>query len=414
MKSFASLVLTDENLAATLAAVLDGELFTAQLGQCARERGIPLSTDAVMPAVRSDPLGLSRWSPPPLAGSTLPPRHWLPLAVGVGPEGAVVDWAWFGPQPLRAPFYEMEIMRALGLPFNRAFRYRTGFHHLVTQIEAVDALEPDGFIFHMSRCGSTLVAQMLAALPDSVVISEAAPLDAVVQLCRGLPDADAVAALRAIVAALGRKRGGHERRLFVKLDAWHALALPLFRRAFPDVPWVFLYREPVEVLVSQMRQRGVQMVQQYFPPRLFGIEDTAMPPDEEYCARVLGAICQAAIDHHGLGGGLLLDYRDLPAAVFTSLLPHFGVSCDETERETMRGVARLDAKSPITPFTADAAAKRREATEKVRRAADRHLAAIYRRLEELRAGLRAGLAGGEVMNTVQPGPPSRAGMASDQ
>lgn len=399
MKSFASLLLTDENLAATLAAVADGGLFAAKLGERARERGIPLSTDALTPAVRSDPLGLSRWSPPLLAGSTLPPRHWLPVAVAAGPEGAVVDWAWFGPQPLRAPFYEMEIQRALGLPFNRAFRYRTGFRDLVTQIEAVDAVRPDGFIFHMSRCGSTLVAQMLAALSDSIVISEAAPLDAVVQLCRGLPDADAVAALRAMVAAFGRKRGGHERRLFVKLDAWHALALPLFRRAFPHVPWVFLYREPVEVLVSQMRQLGVQMMPQYFSPRLFGIEDTAMPADEDYCARVLGAICQAVIDHHGLGGGLLLDYRDLPAAVFTPLLPHFGVSCDEAERETMRGVARLDAKSPITPFTADAAAKRREATEKVRRAADRHLAAIHRGLEELRMGLRASLAGGEARDT---------------
>jgi hypothetical protein len=288
------------------------------------------------------------------------------------------------------------------------FRYRTGLDDLIRRSAELDGLGPDGFIFHMSRCGSTLAAQMLAALSDSVVISEAAPLDAVVQLCRGLPDTDAVAALRAIVAALGRKRGGHERRLFVKLDPWHALALPLFRRAFPHVPWVFLYREPVEVLVSQMRRRGVQMVRQYFPPRFFGVADATLTADEDYCARVLAAICQAAIDHHGLGGGLLLDYCELPAAVFTSLLPHFGVSCDETERETMRGVARRDAKSPITQFTADAAAKRREATEKVRGAADRRLASIYRRLEELRAHQT----GGEGMDTVEPGPPSMAGVAS--
>ena len=40
----------------------------------------------------------------------------------------------------------------------------------------------------MSRCGSTLVSQMLAALPQNIVISEAAPIDAVVQLNRAQPD----------------------------------------------------------------------------------------------------------------------------------------------------------------------------------------------------------------------------------
>ncbi len=381
MKRFADLVMTDETLASRLAGIADNHAFIAEIAA----HDIATPGELMSAGRRPDALGLTQWSPPPLAGSTLPPRHWLPVAVAAGPEGAVVDWAWFGPQPLRAAFYELEIQRALSLPFNRAFRYRTGFHDFVTHIGAADSLKLSGFIFHMSRCGSTLAAQMLAALADSIVISEAAPIDAVVQLCRGFSDADAVSALRAIVAAFGRERGGHERRFFIKLDAWHTLALPLFRRAFPDVPWVFLYRDPVEVLVSQMRQRGIQMVPQYFPPAFYGIEDAGTPLDEDYCARVLAAICQAVIDHQCVGGGLLLDYRELPGAVFASLLPHFGVSCDETERETMRRVARLDAKSPITPFTADAAAKQRDATENVRRAADRHLVEIYDRLEALLA-----------------------------
>jgi hypothetical protein len=52
-----------------------------------------------------------------------------------------------------------------------------------------------------------------------------------------------------MVAALGQARAG-ETRLFLKLDCWHMRDLPLFRRAFPNTPWVFLYRDPVEVLVS--------------------------------------------------------------------------------------------------------------------------------------------------------------------
>ena len=45
-----------------------------------------------------------------------------------------------------------------------------------------------------------------------------------------------------VVAALGQPQHPEERALFLKLDAWHTLELPLLQRAFPGVPWVFLYR----------------------------------------------------------------------------------------------------------------------------------------------------------------------------
>ena len=57
--------------------------------------------------------------------------------------------------------------------------------------------------------------------------------------------------LRGVVSALGQPRLGTEKHLFIKFDAWKVLDLPLIRRAFPAVPWIFLYRDPVEVLTSQ-------------------------------------------------------------------------------------------------------------------------------------------------------------------
>ena len=41
------------------------------------------------------------------------------------------------------------------------------------------------------------------------------------------------------------------------------------------------------------------------------------------CARVLGAVCQAALDAHAAGGGLLLNYAQLPQAFWTRIAPHF-------------------------------------------------------------------------------------------
>lgn len=393
MKCFAAFVMTNETLASRLAGNADDDAFIAEAMAQARAHDLAMPA-GLMSAVRGpDAFEPPRCSPPLCAGSALPPRHWLPVAIAAAPEGMAVDWAWLGPQPLRASFYEDEIRRALALPFNRAFRYRIGLDDLIRQTAELDSLQPDGFIFHMSRCGSTLVAQMLAALDDSIVISEAAPIDTVLQSTRAADPDVAAQALRAIIAAFGRKRAGNERRYVVKLDAWHTLALPMFRRAFPDVPWVFLYRDPVEVLVSQMRQLGLQMVPQYFPPSFFGIAAEACSMDDDYCARVLAAVCGAVLDHHASGGGLLLNYRQLPEAVCTAILPHFGIAYSERERAHMHRAAQQDAKTPSLPFAADSAAKQRAATAPIRLAADRHLGAIYNRLEALRteSGRRQGV-----------------------
>jgi hypothetical protein len=88
-----------------------------------------------------------------------------------------------------------------------------------------------------------------------------------------------------------------------------------------------------------------------------------------------------------LGSGLILNYRQLPDAVWTAVLPHFGVSCSAQEEETMRRAATHNAKSPGMPFIGDAKTKQQAATAKVRDAAARHLGEIYQRLESCARGL---------------------------
>jgi hypothetical protein len=216
-----------------------------------------------------------------------------------------------------------------------------------------------------------------------VVLSEAAPLNAVTQ--RGDLDDDAkVALLRAMVAALGQARNG-ESRLFLKLDCWHSRDLPLFRRAFPDTPWVFLYREPIEVMVSQTRRRGVQMVPSLVPPATFGVDLPNGVPNDDYCARVLAAVCEAAVRHYPVGGGRLVNYRQLPEALFTEILPHFGVTPSDVEASAMHAAAIRDAKAPEQAFTPDGQDKRQAATPALRAICERRLDTVYRRLEAMRA-----------------------------
>ena len=161
-----------------------------------------------------------------------------------------------------------------------------------------------------------------------------------------------------------------DQRIFFKLDCWHARLLPLFHRAFPAVSWLFLYRDPVEVLVSQKRRPGIQMVSNMVPPEFYGLDSCDVVNGTEYHARVVDSICRAALHHSRLGKGLFVNYRELPEAFWTRILPHFGVIASEQEREAMLRVTKIDVKAPFMPFSPDGAGKQQEATDALRRIAE--------------------------------------------
>lgn len=370
-------ILADSALQDRLAAIEDEDAFAEAVRAVAGcDHAAVLAR-----ALRPDPLGIDRFDTMPPDTDDWPSVGWLPGAVVATNAGPAVDWTHFGGAALTEPFFEDSLRRARRRPFNRLVRYRTPLMRLCSGAPADSLRAPDGLIFHMSRCGSTLVAQMLAADARTVAISEAPPLDGVVRFVEVNPDLSIemrLGLIRAMVGALGRRSGGP---FVVKLDSWHALALPLFRLAFPDTRWLFLYRDPVEVIVSHLRRRGSQMVPG-LDDGLYGIADALGMPTEEYVARVLARLCEAIVAHHD-PDGLVVRYDALPAAVADRILPHFGIAPDAAGRAAMTSAAGLDAKSPVFAFTPDGESKRGAAGDTVRRAAGR-LAVPIGRLDMLR------------------------------
>ena len=375
LASLRAMVLTDTALQDALGDIDDVSVFATRASEAARARGLDLDAQTVRDLLHAPPFS------PSVDGLT-PTPGWLPAEVSLIEGRATVTWLRFGGRRLSEPFYDDSLVRQRFLPFNRLFALRTALSELEAWAAALPALEPAGLILHMSRCGSTLSAQMLAASPANVVVSEAAPINAVTRRA-DLDDHAKAALLRAMVAALGQARNG-ERRLFVKLDCWHSRDLPLFRRAFPNTPWVFLYRDPIEVMVSQTRRRGIQMVPSLVPPSTFGIDLPDGVPNDDYCARVLAAVCEGAARHYPDGGGLLVNYPQLPEALFTEILPRFGVVVPEAEAALMRAATVRDAKAPEQAFAPDVQDKQQAATPALREICQRRLADVYDRLEALR------------------------------
>jgi hypothetical protein len=197
--------------------------------------------------------------------------------------------------------------------------------------------------------------------------------------------------LRWIIGALSQPRAGSETRSFIKFDAWNILDFSLVRQAFPNVPWTFVYRDPVEVLVSQLNHRGAHTIPAVFAPEFFGLDQKTFEGAsvEEYCARVLASICRAGVESHRATGGMLVNYSQLPEVMFSSLLDFFGLSCSANELARLREVTRFDAKNPALLFADDTEKKSRRTTDAVRKATAQWLQPVYEELERERVSALA-------------------------
>jgi hypothetical protein len=313
---------------------------------------------------------------------------WTPIRVGWRDGQPLVDWCHTEGVAFTDPFFGETVQRCLSHPFRLLFRHETTIERVGRHVAEHPGLPPAGFVFHMSRCGSTLVSQMLAAVVEHRVLSEPPPVDSVLRAAEVLPDLTddgREAWLRWTVAALGQGAPGQS-RLFVKFDAWSALELPLVRRAFPAVPCVFLFRDPVEVLVSQSRQYGAHVLPGVLPAEAFGMtpETAAAIPLVEYAARVLGRICEAALGFENDPLVTFADYADLPDLVFSDLLPAWSVALSRPDLEAMAAAGMRNAKNPAVAFDMAEAGRRPPPSPAMIAAADRWMMPAFEQLRSAR------------------------------
>jgi hypothetical protein len=310
-------------------------------------------------------------------------------------DAVVVDgrpgllWMEMSSISLDEPFFQQTVDRASG---NRRELF-TEFDVLLQLENQLDSVQPTGFIFHSSRCGSTLVSNACRAINNAIVLSEANPIDKLI--ARFITDAGEVKTslysvfLRGVVNALAQRRTGNEEHLFIKFSCCSFAEIERVRRIWPNVPWLFLYRDPVETIVSNLKD---------VPPWLLDNDrrvlasivdaapgEVAEMPLEELCARTIGSLFSTA---HRLAndGQLLLNYNQLSVAVISSVLRFFKVSPSTAELETIERASRMYSKDAGTKrtFIADTNAKHKLASDTVREAAAKWAIEPYQFLEQKR------------------------------
>lgn len=336
-------------------------------------------------------------SPPIYDLTATPPPGWLPTnLVPLEEPSRGVSWYDMRGAALEEPFLHQAIARIkLERPDTR---------ELITDLEAllrfektIESLPPKGFIFHTSRCGSTLLANALNCLDRSLIISESHAIGALTSLYfehseNKLHEIYRHVLLRAAVKALGQKFCGDEQRYFIKFTNINVLHLHHIKRIWPHVPCIFLYRNPVEVIYSNIKvDAGWMRIEEYRQQSAFFLGETeeliTRMSREEFCARMFGRICRIVTETSGGDSApLLVNYRELSLPKLCEISRFFGVDPTPSEIEAIRSRMQFYSKDakPERLFFEDTDRKVEESSPLMREMAERWAVEPYLELERLR------------------------------
>lgn len=285
--------------------------------------------------------------------------------------------------------------------------FTTDIDYLESPIQSICSNRPRGFIFQMSLCGSTLFAKALARSDELIVINEGTMLGEglwsyLTDDWRAAPsvDPDRLSILRNLIMATLRPRNGCEQTGYVKFVSWNVVFIETIRAAFPDVPCIFLYRDPVEVLMSALGKRPVSYgsIQGTNMSTLltgqFAAKNALLSDMEFYLslyAAYFSAVLKSSPDNLRF-----LNYRDLTQGNFDDILRSaFGYSADPETLKCMQEQFNYYSKddSSSTTFSSDTEEKRGSATKEMIAEVERFVGDLYVRLERSNQNLVQSLTG---------------------
>jgi len=267
------------------------------------------------------------------------------------------------------------------------------------------SIPPTGFVFHEGRCGSTLVANALAAVNPGKnrVYSESAPFIAALRACEkftgNCDHSKHIALLRDVVYMMGRTSDIAESRLFFKVQSIGTNFIHIVREAFPITPWVFVYRDPVQVMMSHLKKKAaiergraicLKTLRRPSPDIIQFVEGKGESIDDisnqEFCAVHLAVLCNKAMDNFDVSKtGIMLSYDDISNTLMNSVLPnHFNVPVGDDERKRIVNVCGTYSKARETSkrvWVSDSERKEDMASAEIKEASDKFLAPSYARMQ---------------------------------
>ena len=304
--------------------------------------------------------------------------HWLPYRYHA--KSRCIYWCLTDGHAAE-PFQDQALSRyRQTVLVNQFITPNTALSSLSAQAQRVKSITPAGFIFHLSRCGSTLLSGCLSELETTCVLSES-PVLTEILLDHNLDKAQQqhyVQQLINLQASLFPQR----QDVVIKWNAWDIFYWNLLRRVYPEVPSVFLVRNPLEVLASHQGSAGRHMsgdpsLSHCHP--VFSFWDNAGDLLEKRIA-VLGALLNHMHAYSSNQNVFLLDYRQCNIQTIAKVSRIFCILWDELRVLTLQNRMRFHSKSLDQIFLSDGEDKLSVFSPSEQKMIQMSLAPIYRRL----------------------------------
>jgi hypothetical protein len=253
------------------------------------------------------------------------------------------------------PFFDETILDLKSAHAVISFTSSSNLAMMKEWADDIIAIQPSAFIFHTSRCGSTLISQLFSTSNKHIVLPEVPFFDNLLRLPyqdKNFSEQEILRLLSASVKYYGQVRTGHEQRLYIKTDSWHMFFYHQLRKLYPTVPFILMYRNPAEIFYSLKKVPGLQSVQGLIEPAVFGFDlREAIEPDtyismilETYLRQYLSIIEQD--DHF-----LLLNYNEGPMPMVKKIANFTNTPLSNTDIAIMTERSYYHSKKPADVFS---------------------------------------------------------------
>jgi hypothetical protein len=283
--------------------------------------------------------------------------NWIPVKLYPEDESLLCRWLYVGDKDFNEPFFDETISACRAMfPENwHVKRSMSTTDVLPDWAIEMDTIEPTAFIFHISRCGSTLISQMLGMQPSNIILSEVPFFDDLLRYGKKFNRMQEILPqLKAAIGFYGAKRNENHQQLFIKADSWHIHFYKELRALYPTVPFFLLYRKPDEVIRSQQKKRGMQAIPNLLEADIFGFDKDkiSLMHLDEYMGMVIESYLTAFL-------GILqkdkfayaINYHDGAMQIVHTIESVIGISISGSERLLMEKRAGFHAKFPEQVFT---------------------------------------------------------------
>jgi len=281
---------------------------------------------------------------------------WLPVKLYPEDDSTLCRWLYVGDKEFTEPFFDDTIAACRMLPQNGHLKRSVSSTDILADwVNDTGNIEPTAFIFHISRCGSTLISQMLGTQPSNIILSEVPFFDDLLRhgkkhncMSEILPQ------LKAAIGLYGTRRNQQQRQLFIKADSWHIHFYKELRALYPDVPFFLLYRNPDEVIRSQQKKRGMQAIPNLIEADVFGFDKDriSIMQLDEYMGLVIESYLTAflkILEKDRLT--FAVNYHDGAMKIVEKISAVTGLHISTEERLLMQNRAGFHAKFPEQLFS---------------------------------------------------------------